>query len=272
MKKRFNNQVFSTKVISSQRGCGARHPRRRAFTLIELLVVIAIISLLVSILLPSLQKAKQLTRDVICASNLRNIGLGWYFYLNDNNDTFPMWRQNLHWMYGGKHPSIFNNEAGMWALDFRPLNQYVELSTRNEAGIGLFRCPSDREISNNLGVTGGTKGYTTYEFFGNSYLLNRLLTVVWNDDFTQIDPMKNFRLRDVKIPFQSLVLAGDCQWGYTVNDTFWDANFHNYDDRVPLLFSDGHAGVIQMIRGEESVDSAQAQITNLARGADARAA
>ena len=63
--------------------------KRTAFTLIELLVVIAIISLLVSILLPSLTAAKELARRVICASNQRHIGLGLFLYANEYDDYLP---------------------------------------------------------------------------------------------------------------------------------------------------------------------------------------
>ena len=62
---------------------------RKAFTLIELLVVIAIISLLVSILLPSLQKAKDLARAVACSANLRGLTMALLLYANDNNQLIP---------------------------------------------------------------------------------------------------------------------------------------------------------------------------------------
>ena len=63
--------------------------KHKAFTLIELLVVVAIITLLISILLPSLGRARELARRVKCASNLRSIGQAMYIYANDNYGQFP---------------------------------------------------------------------------------------------------------------------------------------------------------------------------------------
>jgi len=62
--------------------------RKKAFTLVELLVVIAIIALLISILLPSLSRARELSKRLVCASNVKGIGTSAKIYANDNNEKW----------------------------------------------------------------------------------------------------------------------------------------------------------------------------------------
>jgi prepilin-type N-terminal cleavage/methylation domain-containing protein len=69
--------------------------RPAAFTLIELLVVIAIIALLVSVLMPALQNAKELARGAVCMNQLRNIGNAFHYYREDFNDK--MYHGNQGW-------------------------------------------------------------------------------------------------------------------------------------------------------------------------------
>ncbi len=64
--------------------------RKLGFTLIELLVVIAIIALLISILLPSLSRARELSKRLVCMSNIKGIGTSCKIYANDNSESFPI--------------------------------------------------------------------------------------------------------------------------------------------------------------------------------------
>ncbi len=67
---------------------GKQHGQE-GFTLIELLVVVAIIALLVAILVPSLNQAREMAKRAVCAHNLRQIGLAAALYGTTFNDQIP---------------------------------------------------------------------------------------------------------------------------------------------------------------------------------------
>ena len=81
--------------------------RRAAFTLVELLVVVSIIALLISILLPSLKKARQQAKAVVCLSNLKSLGTGVMVYACEYNGVLP----------GPLHPAVYRNQTLQVYLD-----------------------------------------------------------------------------------------------------------------------------------------------------------
>jgi prepilin-type N-terminal cleavage/methylation domain-containing protein len=78
-------EFAAAEVKVSNRGRGRF---QGAFTLVELLVVIAVIALLLSILMPVLGKARKQARAVVCRSNLKQWGLMYAMYCDDNNGYF----------------------------------------------------------------------------------------------------------------------------------------------------------------------------------------
>jgi prepilin-type processing-associated H-X9-DG protein/prepilin-type N-terminal cleavage/methylation domain-containing protein len=93
-----------------------------SFTLIELLVVIAIIAVLIAILLPAMAQAREQARSVKCQSNLRQIGMGFNYYLDENNNVFPSGYVTPHywgptWFQGEKVGKFLGKSPGVWRCD-----------------------------------------------------------------------------------------------------------------------------------------------------------
>jgi len=117
--------------------------KRMGFTLIELLVVISIIALLLSILMPSLKKAKQASRKVLCVSNLKQWGIAWSMYSSDNKSLVP-----TGWIGNMETSSFWNKMVNGQGVCLYP---YVEQSEE------IRMCPEVRG-------TGLEAGYDSSEY------------------------------------------------------------------------------------------------------------
>lgn len=147
----------------------------RGFTLIELLVSIAIIGLLVSILLPSLSRAREQAKGASCLSNLRQISHGWHLYADDHRDV----------SVPGKYPKAKGgfSDPGNWyeignGKKYRPawlatMGKYVGLfafeapstsDDRQDYDGQVYRCP---DASERVDERNHAWGYN-YQFLGNS--------------------------------------------------------------------------------------------------------
>lgn len=98
------------------------------FTLLELLIVVAIIGILLSILLPSLSRAKDVSKRVVCASNYKQIYVGAMIHTNNNDHYLPRTRRNR-----------YNHYSWIWTI-----SQVLELeavANPSRAESDLFTCP-----------------------------------------------------------------------------------------------------------------------------------
>ncbi|HEX8236383.1 MAG TPA: DUF1559 domain-containing protein [Abditibacteriaceae bacterium] len=142
------------------------HPRRaRAFTLIEVIVVLAIISLLAALLFPAFLTARGKARQVMCASNLRQIGLGIAMYAQDYDGLFP-------------HAVDPSDRAapGGWAVfpefavSIPSIGLVHEVLQPYVPSRQIFACPADKGIAVHEFSGAILNAFpTSYEKFGTSY-------------------------------------------------------------------------------------------------------
>ncbi len=129
---------------------GLRQASRKGFTLIELLVVISIIALLISLLLPALARAKYVAEQVVCSSNLRQLGLAMHEYANEYNGTYPLNASFMNPMGGFRWPvapavypgwgfaMLYNESFGIRGGSMIPTTIRPGILTPNLKGISLL--------------------------------------------------------------------------------------------------------------------------------------
>ncbi len=143
-----------SKELQKRGGAG----RRRGFTLVELLVVIAIIGVLVALLLPAVQAAREAARRSQCSNNLKQMGLGMHNYV----DTFNVMPPAILGGYngpGGTGSNAYDDEGFGWACALLP---YIEQQTLydlvnpNGDQYGVFRNYAIANPTNHVWPGGNT--------------------------------------------------------------------------------------------------------------------
>ena len=209
--------------------------RYRGFTLIELLVVVAIIAILAAILFPVFARAREQARLSACTNNYRQYSIAWLTYLQDNDDTFPLFSFDYPFKKG--------------ELSFTTWDLALQKYARN---YGISKCPSDP--------------YPAYFKFKDGSTIWRSYTcprnMIWNpEDATggRIYPMSE---GSVPRPAETLLMFEKNQgaevngWPYPQTDTpgcyqcaaafenFQQTAWERHGNRINALFADGHVKLI----------------------------
>lgn len=180
--------------------------RRHGFTLVELLVVIGIIAVLIAILLPALNRAREAAKWTRCLSNLRQLSSSLISYAQDNHDYFPLaaasgWN-DADWVYwqGGRNPNA-NTVTGA-------IMQYLGTTV----DVSMVICPSD-ELASHPG-------------YPYSYSVNWHICPL-NFPPNEMEPLMKW----TRIPHASQIIMIIDESSQTIDDGCWAPEHY---------FSDGH--------------------------------
>jgi len=225
---------------------------QKGFTLIELLVVIAIIAVLMAILMPSLNTAREQARGIGCSSNQKTLALGYIMYASDNDDS----------VCGGWALSTIVNGVSPWVMpplenstgSIVPMGGAGVAVTRQQRynglkegelykyikDVGAYHCPGDNRITRGTSLGMGLE-YLIYR----SYSLTDYMRAT---EPTDPKKLSSFTNQAIKMLFVEEIYDGSAGnhnhagWSYEpYSGSMWDPLGIFHSNACTFSFMDGHA-------------------------------
>jgi prepilin-type N-terminal cleavage/methylation domain-containing protein/prepilin-type processing-associated H-X9-DG protein len=228
-----------------------------AFTLVELLVVIAIVSVLASLILPAFAKAKSKGQAVTCLNNVRQLGLAWLMYANEQRDRLPynLGGDAMRKTFAPQDPLNWVNGLMDWETNSDNTNASLilqsSLAPYINNSVRLYKCPSDTVLSDvqrREGWRERTRSYSMNAMVGDAGDLSKTGINTNNPHYKQF-----FALTEIPKPSSIFVFLDEHP--DSINDGYFlvksdysyvewkDLPGSSHDDRAALSFADGHAEI-----------------------------
>jgi prepilin-type N-terminal cleavage/methylation domain-containing protein/prepilin-type processing-associated H-X9-DG protein len=243
--------------------------KRKGFTLIELLVVIAIIAILMAILMPALNRAREQGRRAVCLNHLRTLTLAWSMYADENDDRIV--NGEAYWAptadpaapvpTSGPHkgePYWVGNDCASGFAQGEQRPRDIQMQAIRVGALfpycgaeKVYRCPTGirgemRTYSTGYGMNGCFDATGTY--IGNRGVrVGRTVLMVKKRSEISV-PAPAYRL----VFLDEGQISPDSYAIHYVSPRWWDPPFVRHGDGTNVSFADGHSGYWKY-RGAETI-------------------
>jgi len=215
--------------------------RANGFSLIELLVVVGLMALLVALLLPTLENARNTARLAWCSANLRQMQIAVRNYATENHSKYP--RAN-RWVYNPSHTRA--NQYGWVRQQYGHVMSVVARNVnivRNSRDGNILFCPSDGRQVGGPGPGGGGNRSRTQAGWNHGPWGSSISSSYGHNSYVFNRGFEQYRTTDVARPSQSSMFMDANRFDQL-------ANYQNFilfhDSHLNMVFTDGHTELIDV--------------------------